>query len=394
MIVADRRELETSVRQRAMQIQREELNVFVDNMQTLGTQSAFLAGLGWSAMTLDYEATDSLVVEMGLYVSGALAVGLHILCAFICAFTTIRAPALAIRGPDGSMTKALAGMYEERKLSLRLYGFGLFFILTNGIFVVRARTQVPTSIAVGALFGAFMIVFFLQARRLAEVFRLPVAYRRVGGPHVPARSSLFGFAAAPESSSARPTNAEAMAPASDAPAVRYASMLRRTAAQARDPGLLHDEGLSEPLCGESYAVVTSISAHAAPARAITPPQDRQPACTPSNSGDASAASVNAPSAVSGALRKRGGKMTSYWKLRYFSLTAQALEYYSLEGDLKETFNLQDQPVLLDGINDAELAFTLTIGGKVLQLQALNAPDFERWVQALSRLCSPARLIAQ
>eukprot|EP00966_Prymnesium_polylepis_P177148 4103058-Prymnesium_polylepis.1 len=56
MIVADRRELETSVRQRALQIQSEELKVFADNMQTLGTQSAFLAGLGWGALTLDYEA--------------------------------------------------------------------------------------------------------------------------------------------------------------------------------------------------------------------------------------------------------------------------------------------------------------------------------------------------
>ena len=121
MIVADRRELETSVRQRALQIQREELHVFVDNLQTLGTQAAFLAGLGWGTIELDYEDQDefSMWSELGLYLTGALAIGCLVLCAFICAFTSIQGPALAVRGPDGSMARALQGMYLQRKLCLK-----------------------------------------------------------------------------------------------------------------------------------------------------------------------------------------------------------------------------------------------------------------------------------
>ena len=73
MIVADRRELDASVRQRALQIQREELKVFTDNLQTLGTQSAFLAGLAWNTIAYDYEGSQEWNdwIELGIYVRRA-----------------------------------------------------------------------------------------------------------------------------------------------------------------------------------------------------------------------------------------------------------------------------------------------------------------------------------
>ena len=46
----------------------------------------------------------------------------------------------------------------------------------------------------------------------------------------------------------------------------------------------------------------------------------------------------------------------------------SLQYYTLEGDLKQTFTLVDQRVELMVGSEGEFCFTLTIGAKCLQLQ--------------------------
>ena len=54
------------------------------------------------------------------------------------------------------------------------------------------------------------------------------------------------------------------------------------------------------------------------------------------------------------------------------------------GELKETFSLRDVGVSLELSGEAERAFVLTIGAKVLHLQALNGADFNAWLVALRR----------
>ena len=124
MLLADRRELQTSIRQQMLRLQQEELQVFLDNLTVLGTQAAFLASLGWTSVSQQY-ATENDVIKASVYVSGSIATGLHLLCAFICAVTLIHGPAMAVRGPDGSIEKALTGMYQETRLCKRLFGAGV-----------------------------------------------------------------------------------------------------------------------------------------------------------------------------------------------------------------------------------------------------------------------------
>ena len=359
MIVADRRELETSIRQRALQIQLEELRVFVDNMQTLGTQSAFLAGLGWSAITLDYESQEEYAewAELCLYTTGVAAVGMNVLCAFVCAFTSIHAPALAIRGPDGSMAKALAGMYAQRKLCLRLFGFGLLCILANGVFVVKARTRLPATLSAGSIVLIFGSVLAYKASELTQLFKLPVEYRRVNE-----HAGMHRFAAASQAGSADGTRGavgmsvsdphqllSSIPPGSiaDAPAARYASMLRRGAPPSAA------EALAEPLCGDGGlgggtggGCGGSAGPPGSSQRGVSPvggPTQASPLHTTTSVGGASGgggggggggAAEGAPPSISGALRKRGGKVQTYWKLRYFSLNCDSaqLQYYALEGE--------------------------------------------------------------
>jgi len=280
-----------------------------------------------------------------LYVSGALATGAHITCAFICAFTTIYAPALAVRGPDGSMGSALEGMYTERKLALRLYGGGLFLILVHGIFVLWARTRLAATLIGGAAFLGFLLFLGHKARSIQRRFHLPVEYRRVGSEQA-AYHSVTRYGAAPH------TSGKATAFAPSRPSDSHSVHLGAPGASSRAAS----EDLSEPLCDRKQ---------------LTTRPDLQ---TQSHS-------------LAGPLRKRGGKVQSYWKLRYFALNNQSLQYYELEGELKQAYCLSDQPVRLQQGIGGELSFSLAIGAKVLHLQALNASDFDAWTSALQPHCT-------
>ncbi len=52
MIAADRQQLEAKLRTDALLIREKELHVFLDNFGVLATLSSFLAGLGFSGLTM------------------------------------------------------------------------------------------------------------------------------------------------------------------------------------------------------------------------------------------------------------------------------------------------------------------------------------------------------
>ena len=54
----------------------------------------------------------------------------------ISSWCMIFGPGLAIRGPDGSMSRAVEGMYAERKWALRFFWAGLIFIMLSGVAAV------------------------------------------------------------------------------------------------------------------------------------------------------------------------------------------------------------------------------------------------------------------
>ena len=108
MILADKRDLEASVRRQALEIRHQEFQCYVDNCNTLGAQAAFLAGLSWGNLDIDLDIPD-LWLDMCFYISSLIGIGLHLCATLTCALCLIHAPLLAIRGPDGSIIKSLQG---------------------------------------------------------------------------------------------------------------------------------------------------------------------------------------------------------------------------------------------------------------------------------------------
>ena len=123
MITAERNELETHLQRSTVAIRERELATFTENFAVLSTQSVFLTGLGFGGITMTpiWDPEDRVVTQCFFYVACTCAIGFNVLTMCITSWSMIFGPGLGIRGPQGSMSRAVKGMYAERKLAIRFY---------------------------------------------------------------------------------------------------------------------------------------------------------------------------------------------------------------------------------------------------------------------------------
>ena len=185
MIHADRKHLEATLRADTIGIRDKELSLFADNFSVLATLSSFLTGIGFSGLTMvpvwyaeqlsdrSREHSQIIVCETLFYALTSMSIGFNILTLCICVYSMIFGPALALRGPDGSMARAVDGMYTERKWALRFYGFGLLNLMFSGVVLAWLKfginsveiVTVNTAVSICLVLAVF-IVFILVYMRL------------------------------------------------------------------------------------------------------------------------------------------------------------------------------------------------------------------------------------
>lgn len=149
MLYADKRALETNLKVSLLQIRERELNFYTQNCLAVGTQSALLAGFAFAGLTqvsVPHDAHYAVKLLYLLFTTGAMS------CELIAVLNTtllsMLGPGLALRGPDGSMHKAVDGMMYEYRKAFFTFGLGLiafhFSALLFGwlMFRTRARARV------------------------------------------------------------------------------------------------------------------------------------------------------------------------------------------------------------------------------------------------------------
>ena len=122
------------------QIEERELNYYTNNALTVGTQAALLAGFAFTGII---EAPWDFFQDMNVpypvralcVISTLLGMIFEILAIVKSVQISILGPGLALRGSEGSMTRALSVMrHEQRRLHWQFY-IGLFFFhLATGAF--------------------------------------------------------------------------------------------------------------------------------------------------------------------------------------------------------------------------------------------------------------------
>ncbi|KAG8466095.1 hypothetical protein KFE25_005665 [Diacronema lutheri] len=151
MLHAYKRELRTNLAKQLVTIRQSELDYYTTNISTIGTQSALLAGFAFSilashssssVLTSLYAYTASkrrsssfvildaewlrqdlldgrqiilLLMEMVYLVSTALAMGSTLYTLYVSLISTILGPNLALRGPEGSVDRAVVGLADVNR---------------------------------------------------------------------------------------------------------------------------------------------------------------------------------------------------------------------------------------------------------------------------------------
>jgi hypothetical protein len=149
MLAADKLQLKTSLKQQATALKEKEFKLHHENLRTVGTQAAVLAGLDitmlielspsldseWIMSTVESHYLHYLprVIKFFYYITIVSAFCANIFVVGQTTVLSVMGASLALRGPDGSMMHATDGLYDERNTVFRAFAYGLGSTLVSVI---------------------------------------------------------------------------------------------------------------------------------------------------------------------------------------------------------------------------------------------------------------------
>ena len=126
MIQADKQLIQSQLKQSSLQVRRKELKFFTSNFESLGTTSALMASMSFAALSNNIPEETHWLVSSLFHAACTLALMFSFWCLCNCIGISMFGPGLALRGPDGSMHKAVEGMMEERVDVYLYFRIGIF----------------------------------------------------------------------------------------------------------------------------------------------------------------------------------------------------------------------------------------------------------------------------
>lgn len=176
MLAADKLLLQSNVKQRAIQLREKELNLFNENFNAVGTQSAVLAGFAMTSFAeIDLPHNAFYAQKACLHLFVTISICANLLCTASTTFVSVWGSGKALRGKDGSMDKAVDGMLAERGFIFTCFGVGL--ITTLLALMSAAWILMTLEVAVVATIGISWAIYVIcrQARRIHDKFKLTKA---------------------------------------------------------------------------------------------------------------------------------------------------------------------------------------------------------------------------
>jgi hypothetical protein len=173
MLLADKHDLQNKLRLNLLQIEEKELNFYTQSCYTVGTQAALLAGFAFGAITeVDIDASYHVVLQITWLVSIVLAMILEIGAVVKAMQLSILGPGLALRGPDGSVLRAILVMREEYVRARNMFYAGLVFFHAAVVVLAWAQYIEWAAAAVSALVVAGVAWLASETRSVARKLQL------------------------------------------------------------------------------------------------------------------------------------------------------------------------------------------------------------------------------
>jgi hypothetical protein len=108
MLYADKRALETNLQVSLLKIREKELQFYTQNCIAIGTQAALLSGFAYNGIIqVDIPSDASDWLKTCYLCVTTMAMGFELIAVLNSTLCSMLGPGLALRGPDGSMHRAV-----------------------------------------------------------------------------------------------------------------------------------------------------------------------------------------------------------------------------------------------------------------------------------------------
>ena len=175
MLYADKAALENRTKVKLLSIRERELALYTNNCRTVGTVSALMAGIAYSALIYTKMAyfQESSTLQQFLYITGlVVCMCLSLRNVLGTTMLTMLGPGKALRGPDGSMHSAVDGMLDafdgiSYVQHLTIYSFMMTSIVYGW---GAASMSFVSSILLTVLIGGMTYIMWVQSGIVERAF--------------------------------------------------------------------------------------------------------------------------------------------------------------------------------------------------------------------------------
>lgn len=181
MLFASKRELHAGVALSILQVREQELAYYTANINNIGLQASLLAGFAFSTLSsheslnvltwieqaperpflvISFDITAAqqvkVLLELLYLTSTISAMGSTLYTLYICLITSILGPGLALRGPEGSVDRAVIGLARVNRKVIQSFGFALDLFQ----FSILATTFLNFHL-IAACICSFFVVYYM-----------------------------------------------------------------------------------------------------------------------------------------------------------------------------------------------------------------------------------------
>ena len=203
MLSAQKKLLEASVAEQGAQLQSSELTYFENNFGSMNTMASVIGGFAFSGILIPtaydtdgfLDGNNTWAVDF-FYGFASLSVGCCMAAAITCTIVNVRGPGLALRGPDGSLKRAVDGMRKYQKqvlycLATGVVSFHMEGMLYAWIALHKDSSQIVTTVIFTVFLCAMVAIaitvfysFNIEGRMVEGMFtedQFSSAYKQLAG---------------------------------------------------------------------------------------------------------------------------------------------------------------------------------------------------------------------
>ena len=156
-----------------LKIREKELQFYTQNCIAIGTQAALLSGFAYNGIIQVDIPTDSSdwLKTMYLCVTTA-AMGFELIAVLNSTLCSMLGPGLALRGPDGSMHRAVDGLMLEYRLTFLFFTAGLVAFHLSALLFAWLEFSWPVALAMTLALLMFIYGMYRYWLRIYSRFAL------------------------------------------------------------------------------------------------------------------------------------------------------------------------------------------------------------------------------